>query len=90
MGGPHKHHDDVLKRLRRAAGHLEKVIAMIEEGQPCLDTSQQLHAVHKALGNAKNLYVRDHIEHCMDPAAIGDLRKAQKVIEEIREISKYL
>jgi hypothetical protein len=34
--------------------------------------------------------VRDHIEHCMDPAAIGDLRKAQKVIEEIREISKYL
>lgn len=90
MTDPHKHHDDVLKRLRRAAGHLDKVIKMIEESTPCLETSQQLHAVHKAIGNAKNLYVRDHIEHCMDPQDVGDLKKAQKVIKEIREISKYL
>ncbi len=90
MIDPHQHHDDVLKRLRRAAGHLDKVITMIEEGDPCLQTSQQLHAVHKAIGNAKNLFVRDHIEHCMNPEDVGNLKKAQKVIEEIREISKYL
>ncbi len=90
MNEPHKHNESVLKRLRRAAGHLESVIAMIENGKPCLDTAQQLHAVHKAVGNAKNLYVRDHIEQCMDPQAVGDLRNAKKVIEEIREISKYL
>ncbi|MDV7399923.1 metal-sensing transcriptional repressor, partial [Arthrospira platensis SPKY1] len=67
-----------------------KVIAMIEAGTPCLETAQQLHAVHRAVGNAKNLYVRDHIEHCMAPSAVGDLKKARRVIEEIREMSKYL
>lgn len=90
MADAHKHHSDILKRLRRARGHLDKVIAMIEDGHPCVEAAQQLQAVHSAIGSAKNLFVRDHIEHCMEPSALGDLKKAREVLEDLREISKYL
>lgn len=86
----HLHQAEVLKRLRRAKGHLEKVIEMIEEDAPCVGVAQQLQAVHAAIGKAKNLLVRDHIEHCMDPASLGDIARARMVVEELREISKYL
>ena len=42
----HQSHPEIIKRLRRAEGHLHKVIGMIEEGRSCLDLAQQLHAVH--------------------------------------------
>lgn len=32
----HETHSEIIKRLRRAEGHLHKVIGMIEEGRPCL------------------------------------------------------
>ena len=44
----HQTHPDIAKRLKRAEGHLRSVIEMIEGGRPCLDISQQLHAVEKA------------------------------------------
>ena len=40
-------------RLHRAEGHLHKVIGMVEEGRPCLDLAQQLHAVESAIHEAK-------------------------------------
>ncbi|MEQ9360773.1 MAG: metal-sensing transcriptional repressor, partial [Rhodospirillales bacterium] len=46
MDGTHRHqsHPVVINRLKRAHGHLRKVIEMIEAGRPCLDVAQQLHA----------------------------------------------
>ncbi|OYY85114.1 MAG: hypothetical protein B7Y42_16195 [Polaromonas sp. 28-63-22] len=49
----HTAHADVVKRLKRANGHLSTVIAMIEAQRPCIDIAQQLHAVERAVGNAK-------------------------------------
>ena len=48
------------------AGHLAGVIEMMEAGRPCLDLAQQLHAVEKAIGNAKKELIKDHIHHCME------------------------
>jgi DNA-binding FrmR family transcriptional regulator len=47
MVNDHKHqsHPDIIKRLKRARGHLESVIGMMDQGKPCLDLAQQLHAV---------------------------------------------
>ena len=33
----HRTHPEIVKRLRRAEGHLRSVVAMIEDGRPCLD-----------------------------------------------------
>jgi DNA-binding FrmR family transcriptional regulator len=63
---------------------------MIEEGRSCLDLAQQLHAVEKAVGNAKRTLIHDHIENCLEQAAGPLPRGARAPIDEFKEISKYL
>ena len=49
---------------------------MIEEGRPCLDLAQQLHAVESAISNAKRELIHDHIEHCLGDG-IGTIPEAR-------------
>lgn len=86
----HSSHPDVIKRLKRAAGHLQSVIAMLQESKPCLDVAQQLQAVESAIANAKTTLVRDHIDHCLEHAVGADTPKAQDAIREFKAITKYL
>lgn len=88
--GAHQHHEAVAKRLRRAQGHLKTVVAMIESGRPCLDIAQQLHAVEKAITQAKKTLIQDHLDHCLEEA-VGTLPRGQRApIDEFKEITKYL
>jgi DNA-binding FrmR family transcriptional regulator len=86
----HQSHPDILKRLKRVEGHLRSVVTMIEEGRPCLDIAQQLHAVEKAVAQAKKTLVHDHIEHCLDHAVRTEPREGRRSVEEFKAISKYL
>ncbi len=86
----HRSHPDIVKRLKRAEGHLRRVISMIEEARPCLDVAQQLHAVEKAIGEAKNTLIHDHVDHCLDTAVNGRGKPARTVVSEFKAISKYL
>ena len=86
----HQHHDEIAKRLKRASGHLRSVVEMIETGRPCLDIAQQLHAVEKAIGQAKRVLIQDHLDHCLE-ATVGQVPKDQRrPIDEFKEITKYL
>jgi len=49
----HQNHPNIVRRLRRAEGHLQTIIAMIEKGRPCLELAQQLQAIENAIDNAK-------------------------------------
>ena len=71
MTKPHLHatHPALIARLKRAEGHLRAVIEMIETGKPCLDIAQQLHAVEKAVVNAKRALIHDHMEHSAEDRA---------------------
>jgi DNA-binding FrmR family transcriptional regulator len=62
---------------------------MFEEDRSCLELAQQLHAVEKAIANAKEIMVQDHIEHCLDHA-LQDGASSPDVIKEFKEITKYL
>jgi DNA-binding FrmR family transcriptional regulator len=86
----HASHPAVVKRLRRAHGHLNTVVTMIESGRPCLDLAQQLHAIEKAVAAAKKTLIHDHIDHCLAHAADGDPDEARQAMAEFREITKYL
>ena len=88
--GLHQSHSDIVKRLKRSKGHLEKVIQMIEENRPCLEVAQQLQAVSSAVANAKHVYVQDHIEHCIEDALIDESTDNIERIAEFKEITKYL
>ena len=92
MSNTHRHetHPEIVKRLKRAAGHLQSVIAMIDEGRPCLDLAQQLHAVEKAVGEAKKTLIHDHVDHCLEVSASGKGGSAKTMLNEFKAISKYL
>jgi uncharacterized protein len=86
----HETHPDIIKRLKRAEGHLRGIIEMIESGRPCLDIAQQLQAVEKAIGQAKKTLIQDHLDHCLE-GAVGTLpREQRRAIDEFKEITKYL
>jgi uncharacterized protein len=87
MNNPHHSHEDVVKRLKRAEGHLRKIISMVESERPCADVAQQLQAVEAAVRNAKRLFIRDHIDHCLDDR-LGS--GASDVLSDLKLISKYL
>ena len=86
----HETHPDIIKRLKRAEGHLRSVTAMIEAGKPCLDIAQQLDAVEKAVRNAKRTLIQDHLNHCLEET-VGALDLSQrKTIDDFKTITKYL
>lgn len=84
----HESHPAIIKRLKRAEGHLRATISMIEEGRSCLDLAQQLHAVESAIANAKRELIHDHIENCLDEPESALSGKA--ALKGLKAITKYL
>ena len=86
----HASHPEVIKRLKRAEGHLRTVIQMMEDQRACLDLAQQLHAIEKAVAAAKKTLIHDHIDHCLDAAAAPATRGAKAQVAAFKAITKYL
>jgi DNA-binding FrmR family transcriptional regulator len=84
----HASHPAIVKRLKRAEGHLHAIIGMFAEGRSCLDLAQQLHAVESAVSNAKHELIHDHIENCLDEPESALSSKA--ALKELKAITKYL
>jgi len=85
----HTSHSDIIKRLKRAEGHLKSTIAMLEDGRGCLEIAQQLQAVEAAICNAKKALVHDHIDHCLEHA-LKDGSTSSESLQEFKQITKYL
>lgn len=86
----HRSHPDIIKRLRRAEGHLHSVIGMIEQARPCVDLAQQLYAIESAIREAKKTLIHDHLDHCLEAAVGPASREARAPIDEFKTITKYL
>lgn len=86
----HPTHAEIVKRLKRATGHLDSIITMMESNRSCLELAQQLHAVEKAVANAKKTLIHDHLEHCLGESVRSQGVASRKVLEELKEITKYL
>lgn len=86
----HESHPAIIRRLRRAGGHLGGIVEMIEQGRPCLDVAQQLQAVEKAIQQAKKALIRDHLDHCLEDL-VGPLPRGQRdSLDEFKAITRYL
>ena len=87
---PHVHESkkNVVNRLARAIGHLEKVKRMVEDGRDCAEVLIQLAAVRSALNNTAKIILKDHIDHCLtDAVESGD----QQAIDELNlAIEKFM
>ena len=65
---PHTETAQVIHRLSRAAGHLEAIKKMVEEGRDCGDVLIQLAAVRSAINSVGRIILADHMEHCIGEA----------------------
>lgn len=94
MTTQHSSHPRIVKRLKRASGHLARVIEMMAEERPCVDIAQQLHAVERAISNAKSTLIHDHLSHCLDDLVDdrSSLTKNERAAElsDFKEIARYL
>ena len=63
---------------------------MMEAGRPCMELTQQLHAVEKAIGNAKKELIKEHIRHCMEETSESMPREIRAMIKEFQGVTKYL
>ena len=92
MTESHRHtsHPEIVKRLKRAEGHLRSIVEMIEGGRSCVDIAQQLHAVEKAISQAKKALIQDHLDNCLEEAVGALPREQRRPIDEFKEITKYL
>ncbi|QLH48526.1 MAG: metal-sensing transcriptional repressor [Candidatus Accumulibacter cognatus] len=86
----HTSHPEIIKRLKRAEGHLKSIITMLEGQRPCLEVAQQLQAVESAIGSEKKALVHDHIDHCLEQAVREGTQSADDTIREFKAITKYL
>jgi DNA-binding FrmR family transcriptional regulator len=86
----HASHPDIIKRLKRAHGHLGAVVAMIEEGRSCVELAQQLHAVESAISSAKRELIQDHMEHCLGDGVGEGGKDTKTALSEFKALAKYL
>ena len=72
---PHVHESkkNVVNRLARAIGHLEKVKRIVEDDCDCAEVLIQIAAVRAAIENTGKVILQDHIQHCIvDAVEEGD------------------
>ncbi|UPT63445.1 MAG: metal-sensing transcriptional repressor [Hyphomonadaceae bacterium JAD_PAG50586_4] len=81
----HPSREPIIKRLRRAEGHLHSVVEMLTAKRSSSDIAQQLQAVESAVTAAKRLLVHDQMQHCLSQgdASGGTLR-------ELKHLTKFL
>jgi len=84
----HASHPAIIRRLKRAEGHLRAIVGMFEEGRSCLDLAQQLHAVESAVSKAKRELIHDHIENCLDEPESA--LRGKGALTELKAITQYL
>jgi DNA-binding FrmR family transcriptional regulator len=83
-------HSTIARRLKRANGHLETIIEMIETGRPCAQIAQQLQAVESAVESAKKALIHDHISHSLEKSLKASGSRAHAALRDFRLIAKYL
>jgi DNA-binding FrmR family transcriptional regulator len=74
----------ILHRLQIARGHLEKVIAMVENDTYCINVVHQSIAVQAALKKADEVILENHLRTCVsDSIKNGDSNEAIKEVMEV-------
>ena len=83
--------DRIAKVLSRAGiASRREAERMIEAGRACVDLAQQLHAVEKAVCQAKRTLIQDHIDHCLEHALAATEQGDTTALSDFKQITKYL
>ncbi len=86
MYKPKDTQERILHRFKIASGHLKKVIEMIEKDDYCIDIIHQSQAVQKALEEANNLILENHLKTCASDAIRGG--RQEEAVAEVMNVFK--
>ena len=77
-------HEDALRRLKNAEGHLRGIQRMMEEETYCIDVIRQIQAVQAALSRVSAMILEEHLNSCVITAIKGeDPEERERVLKEI-------
>jgi DNA-binding FrmR family transcriptional regulator len=78
---------DLLNRLKSIEGHVRGIERMVEEHAYCIDVTNQIMAVQRALQKVNSLVLDRHLHTCVTTAIRGDDPEArERVIGEIMNV----
>jgi len=72
-----------LHAAKKARGHIDRVIKMMEEKKYCMDVIQQSNAAIGILRNANNSILESHLHTCGKKLASLKLSERKKFIQEL-------
>ena len=80
----------ILHRLKISLGHLKKVIKMVENQEYCIDVIHQSQAVQRALQEADNVILENHLKTCVvDHIKKGEVKKTTDEIVKVFKRSNF-
>jgi DNA-binding FrmR family transcriptional regulator len=82
-----QHKKAALNRLKTVRGHLEAVIAMVDEERYCPEVMKQVSALEASLERVNRILLQNHLETCL-PRAIAEDR-GEQIVAELMETLKY-
>jgi DNA-binding FrmR family transcriptional regulator len=78
---------DLLNRLKSIEGHVRGIERMVEENAYCIDITNQIMAVQRALQKVNSMVLDRHLHTCVTTAIRGDDPGArERVIGEIMDV----
>lgn len=80
-------HEDAIRRLKIAEGHLRGIQRMVEEDSYCIDIIRQIQAVQASLNKLSTKILEGHLNSCLITAVRGeDPQERERVLLEITEV----
>jgi len=70
--------EKTIVNFKKAKGHLEKVIKMVEDGEYCIDVMQQNLAVIGLLKSAHQMLMEGHLNTCFKSAMKSNNEKENR------------
>lgn len=81
------HKTSALNRLKTVRGHLDAVIAMVEEERYCPEVMKQVSALQASLERVNRILLQNHLETCV-AHAVSEGRTLE-IVDELMETLRY-
>jgi DNA-binding FrmR family transcriptional regulator len=81
------HKTSALNRLKTVRGHLDGVIAMVDDERYCPDIMKQVSALQASLERVNRVLLQNHLETCVTHA-MSEGRTAE-IVDELLETMRY-
>jgi DNA-binding FrmR family transcriptional regulator len=82
-----EHKASALNRLKTVRGHLDAVIAMVDDERYCPDIMKQVSALQGSLEKVNRVLLANHVETCV-MHAVEEGRSGQ-IVDELMETLRY-